>query len=80
MKRKIFEVKLNGELVATKHAFNTARRAIVDAIRSVAKPGEVWERHTEEQTFEGVYRIGTRQRWKETGTGAEILATVELKG
>lgn len=79
MKRKTFEVIVNGDVVATKFAFNTARAYINAAISDIVQPGETWERIEETQTFDGVNRIGTVQVWRNLTTGAEIVASVSLK-
>lgn len=40
MKRKVYEVRMNGELKATKYAWNTAKRCIWPLIREQLEPGQ----------------------------------------
>lgn len=76
MARKVFEVLINGEVVATKYAFNTARREIPTAIREMSNVGDVWKMTEENQTKEFNLRTGTIMKWVRESDGAEIIAEV----
>ena len=77
MKRKNFDIKINGKSVATKHAFNTARREIRNQIINFATVGDTWEMIDEHQEFDGPNRIATFQNWKNQN-GDIIQASVTL--
>lgn len=76
MARKVFEVLINGEVVATKYAFNTARRSIPAAIREMSNVGDVWKMIEENQTKEFNLRTGTIMKWVRESDGADIIAEV----
>lgn len=73
MKRKNYSVTIQGQTVAVKHAYNTARRQIVAEIRNSAKVGEIWEMTKEDREI-GVW---CKQVWRNHMTGAEIVAEVK---
>lgn len=76
MARKVFEILINGDVVATKYAFNTARRSIPVAIREMYNVGDVWKMTEENQTKEFNLRTGTVMKWVRESDDAEIIAEV----
>lgn len=74
MKRKVFEIRLNGELRATKYSYNTARRHCATIMHEVARIGEVWEMETESRD------IGTSCEitWRERTSGETVATSVRL--
>lgn len=73
MKRMEYQVFINGELKATRYAYNTARRQIRAEIKRISLPGQVWEYQVE------MRQIGKwcEQIWKERATGQIIKAEVK---
>ena len=76
MARKVFQVLINGEIVATKYAFNTARRIIPAKIREMSNVGDVWEMVDENQTMEFNLRTATVMKWIRQSDGKIMIAEV----
>lgn len=76
MARKIFQVLVDGEVVATKYAFNAARRTIPGAIRAMSNIGDVWEMIDEDQTMEFNLRTATVMKWVRQSDEKIMIAEV----
>ena len=82
MKRKHYDIYLNGYLFKTKNAWNTATREVDDAILSQAIEGERWElvdKKLVKMPYSWNEFIGGVWAYQETNTGTDKMALVVIQ-